>query len=128
MFTYNLDDDRSGVPASVARKLVHKLGRMPTVEEFNYTAPLPTLPALLPNVPPKRRETIGLLRERKGSDWLMDERISSLGLWSSPHSTMQRSASLPLMGSNAKRARRENTIWQSSIGFGDWQRRRQISC
>lgn len=104
MFTYNLDDDRSGVPASVARKLVHKLGRMPTVEEFNYTAPLPTLPALLPNVPPKRRETIGLLRERKGSDWLMDERISSLGLWSSPHSTMQRSASLPLMGSNAKRA------------------------
>ena len=26
MFTYNLEDDRCGVPASVARKLVHKLG------------------------------------------------------------------------------------------------------
>ena len=98
MFTYNLEDDRCGVPASVARKLVHKLGKVPSHADFADDSPLPGLPplALLRRC---STPTAGLVPARKNSDWLvMEERMSSVGLWSRPstsHDSMRRVASLP---------------------------------
>ena len=98
MFTYNLEDDRSGVSASVARKLVHKLGKVPTAEECADSSALPELPPRSPRGYEHRVETIGLVPLRTSSQWLvMEEKISAVGLWSLPNSssTMRRSSSLP---------------------------------
>ena len=100
MFTYDLESDRSGVPASVARKLLHKLGRVPTIEQIADSAPLPQLPPLAQVGSEHLRETIGLIPLRTRTEWLvMEEKMSSVGLWStsSVSKPLQRSTSLPAL-------------------------------
>ena len=98
MFTYNLEDERCGVPASVARKLVHKLGKVPSCEDFTDASPLPGLPPLPSFGFEHLRETTGLVPLRRNSDWLvLEDRMSSVGLWSRPstsHVPMRRVASI----------------------------------
>ena len=98
MFTYDLESDRSGVPASVARKLLHKLGRVPTIDQMTDSAPLPQLPPLAQVGSEHLRETIGLIPLRTRTEWLvMEEKMSSVGLWStsSVSQPVRRSTSLP---------------------------------
>ena len=83
--TYVLDDERSGVPASVARKLLQKLGQVPTQSDFATSTPLPAMPRLPPVPPVAMRPFRGLLPPRSTTvEWLSRDcspSISSVGLW-----------------------------------------------
>ena len=93
--TYKLDDDRSGIPAAVARKLMleqranagHE--RLPSPRTFTSRRSLPTLPTSPEKTSICLQQTSGLLPAH-----LSGEDMSSVGLWSSPqHSAVLRSPS-----------------------------------